>query len=272
VYDKRGFTGPNIPPPELFGEKITQLMLGAGSAKGILRYLPALHIPEKYKEFAEGFFSSNHLAGSTMVFMNPYRTSHQSAWGGVEASHTLPRYFSVAKTLSDCGVKVLMHERGGPDETFDKNNLRYYQEEYESRRREVEKAGIILTGKISVGQLVAMISKCDMLLGEPSGPSWVAAALGKPTVTIAPSVACSLASWLPVIKETADVRNAKHTVIVHGEGKPVTVDAVARILLERLQARPGRYTYTGDTSDLELSKQTTVVLDGVEVAETERAA
>ena len=112
VYDKLRFTGPNIPPPELFGERITQLMLGTGFAKGILQYLPALHIPEKYKGFAEGFFSSNCLAGSTTVFMNPYRTSHQRAWGGVEASHTLRRYFGVA-----------------------------------------------------------MISKCDMLLGEPSGPS-----------------------------------------------------------------------------------------------------
>src|SRR5262249_53364795 len=83
---------------------------------------------------------------------------------------------------------------GGPDEIFDKANQQYYREEYESRRREAEKAGIILTGKISVGQLIAMIGKCDLLLGEPSGPSWVAAALGKPTVTIVPSVACSLAS------------------------------------------------------------------------------
>jgi len=246
------------------------MMLGAGFAKGILQYLPALHVPEKYKGFAEWFFSSNRLAGSTTVFMNPYRTSHQRAWGGVEASHTLARYFSVAKTLSDCGVKVLMHERGGPDETFDKENLRYYQEEYESRRREVEKAGIILTGKISVGQLVAMISKCDMLWGEPSGPSWMAAALGKPTVTIAPSITCSLASWLPVISRVSDFRKAKHTVIVHEEGKPVTEGAVARVLLERLQAQPRRYP--GDTSDLELSRQSTVVLSGVEAVGMGRAA
>ena len=98
----------------------------------------------------------------------------------------------------------------------------------------------------------------------------MAAALGKPTVTIAPSVACSLASWLPVISRGSDFRNAKHTVLVHEEGKPVTEGSVARILLGRLQAHPGMYT--GDTSDLELSKQTTVVLDGVEVAEMERAA
>jgi len=264
VYDKLRFTGANIPPPEMFSEKVTQMMLGAEFAKGVLQYLPALHIPEKYNGFAEGFFSSNRLAGSTTVFMNPYRTSHQRAWGGVEASHTLPRYLSVAKTLSEWGVKVLMHERGGPDETLDKDNLQYYWEEYESRRRQVEKAGVILTGKISVGQLIAMISKCDMLWGEPSGPSWVAAALGKPTVTIAPSITCSLASWLPVIRGEAGFWNAKHTVIVHEDGNPVTEDAVTRILLVRLQAQPGGYTR--DTSDLELSKQTTAVLDGVEAA------
>jgi len=52
VYDKLRFTGPNIPPPESFGERITQLMLRAGFAKGILQYLPALHIPEKYRRFS----------------------------------------------------------------------------------------------------------------------------------------------------------------------------------------------------------------------------
>src|SRR5262249_53706551 len=107
VYGKRSFTGVSMPPPELFYEKITELMLGAGSAKRILQYLPAIHIPEKYKGFAEDFFSSNHLTGSMTIFMNPYRASYQSAWGGREASRTLPRYFKVAKTLSDCGVKVL---------------------------------------------------------------------------------------------------------------------------------------------------------------------
>ncbi len=53
-------------------------------------------------------------------------------------------------------------------------------------------------------------------------------------------------------------------MIVHEEGKPVTEGAVARVLLERLQAQPRRYP--GDTSDLELSRQSTVVLDGMERA------
>src|SRR5262245_53773822 len=49
VYDKRRFTDTSMPPPELFREKITRLMLGAEFAKGVLQYLPAIHTPEKYK-------------------------------------------------------------------------------------------------------------------------------------------------------------------------------------------------------------------------------
>src|SRR5262245_8594583 len=49
VYDKHRFTGTSIPPPELFHESLTHLMLGPGFAKGILQYLPAIHTPEKYK-------------------------------------------------------------------------------------------------------------------------------------------------------------------------------------------------------------------------------
>ncbi len=253
VFDKNLPKACSQPTPELLHQEIAkQLFESEGDQEDVRRYLPRLRLSDDDKNYAEGFFIRNGLVGSRTIFMNPYRASKVDGWG-------LRKYINLAKAISGCGAKVLMHEKGGPDERLGTGGIRD-KEEFSSLRREWESIGIVSAGNTSMRELIALIDRCDITAGEPSGPIWIAATLGKPTVTITPNTPYSLASFLPSVSYGWRLSDAKHTVLVHDDSQQVDEGAAASILLERLRRWPNKNACHCDV--LRLRDETVQILGG----------
>ena len=254
VFDKRVF-GPSSKSLEFVCANILEEALQAAQIqRDVSRRLPALHLAPEDTNRAEEFLASCGLVGSKTVFVNWCRASRQRGWG-------LSRYISLAAALRSSGAGVLMHEKGGPDEKLGQAGI-LYKEEFTSLRQELDRAGVVSAGKTSMRELMALIDRCAITVGEPSGPTWIAAALGKPTVTIAPNLSCSLACFLPSVRLSSGVHNTKHIVLIDEECQELPEDAVASIVVERLSRLPSEDCC--DASGMEFSRQTVLVLNGVE--------
>jgi heptosyltransferase-2 len=48
----------------------------------------------------------------------------------------------------------------------------------------MKRSATILTGKTSLAQSIALLSICDLIISNDTGPSYIAAALDRPTLTI----------------------------------------------------------------------------------------
>ena len=250
----RGMFGNLYWPTAVFYENITRQILNADPQSRVLQRLPALRVREEDKEWAERFFAANHLVGRRTLFMNPYRASKHEGWG-------FKRYIQLAKTLTDCGMSVVMQEDGGPDQKLGAGGIRDMAE-LKGLWRELGEAGVIVAGTIPTRQMIALVNRCDMTVGEQSGPVWIAAALGKPTVTIASSADASVASLLPSANPSSGISSAKHTVFISDESKPVREDDFASMVLEKL--RTVSDGYSDEVPYLELKEQTSIVLEATE--------
>jgi ADP-heptose:LPS heptosyltransferase len=226
VFDLRRFRDLTAASPELYYREITRRLLGLDDTAEVLTHWPALRVPAYAQQWADDFFRRNGLVGTKSVFLNPYRNSKQTGWG-------IQRYIRVARALSERGVIVMMHEKGGPDETLGVAGI-LDRAEVQRRHGELNEAGLVVVGEVSMGHLVALIDRCDLVLGDPSGPSWVAAAFGKPTVTIVSPTTESFTPFLPTVHEQPRTATAKHTMIIDDGVAPVPESAVAMITLESL--------------------------------------
>ncbi len=261
VFDKNLLKYCSEATRELLHQDIArQLFESKGHQEDALRYLPRLRLSDEDKNYAEGFFIRNGLVGSRTVFVNPYRASKTDGWG-------LRKYINLAKAISGCGAKVLMHEKGGPDETLGAGGIQD-KEEFSSLRRELKSAGVVSAGNTSLKELIALIDRCDMTAGEPSGPLVIAAALGKPTVTITPNMPYSLASFLPSVSYGWGLSDAKHTVLVHDDSQQVAEGAAASILVEKLARWRNKNACHSDV--LSLSDETVQVLGGQNAYRSDR--
>ena len=146
---------------------------------------PSISVGAAQRAYARAFLNRHGMIAGRTVFVNPYRASKFDGWG-------LKNYVVLAKFLQERGVRVIMHEKGGPDEKLGFGGLNDEQE-FAAMRCELRASGVAIAGRTDLRALLALIDACAMTVGEPSGPVWLAAALGCSTVGIAPKLECSLA-------------------------------------------------------------------------------
>jgi heptosyltransferase-2 len=95
--------------------------------------------------------------------------------------------------------------------------------------------------ELSVRQLMAMLSKCDLFLGNNSGPLHLSAALGLPTVSLLGPTVVPL--WLPwgkghIVLRKEELRTSGFRDIANQRGnlKSITVDEVLEAVGSQLRS------------------------------------
>jgi ADP-heptose:LPS heptosyltransferase len=132
-----------------------------------LRHLrePRLVLPEADRQFAEQFFREHGLGARPTVILNTLGSAVIPGWG-------IERYAQVANRLVARHVDVIVN--AGTD----------------VQRREVQRVAHVLESRVFLldtrlpRQLASVIARCDLLIGEASGQSWLATALGIPMITL----------------------------------------------------------------------------------------
>jgi len=120
-------------------------------------------------------------------------------------------------------------------------------------RCELRASGVAIAGRTDLRALLALIDACAMTVGEPSGPVWLAAALGCSTVGIAPKLECSLGALVTYAPE----HHAEHFTILRGREAPAP-ESLAAFVDEKLRLRES----SGQGLDRPGLSQQTVVLCG----------
>ncbi len=132
--------------------------------------LPSLTASVAQTRAAEDLRKSYRIDSSSrpLILLNAGATnSRAKCWSG-------DRFAALADRLSEhAGAMIVLI--GGAGE------LSYA----EGVAREVKNAGVInLAGKTSLAELVGLLDACDLLISNDTGPAHIAAALGRPTMTI----------------------------------------------------------------------------------------
>ncbi len=155
--------------------------------------------------------------------------------GGYYESQRWPaeRYGLVARELlEEFGVNVLVF--CGP------------REKHLARKiLEISGDNAVAVSDLSVRQLMAIMSRCELFLGNNSGPLHVSAALGLPTVSlIGPTV---VPLWLPwgsghIVLRKKDSSNPYCTAVAKGRAclESITVDEVLEAVRSQIKINQGR--------------------------------
>ncbi|HYH74627.1 MAG TPA: glycosyltransferase family 9 protein [Candidatus Saccharimonadales bacterium] len=131
--------------------------------------------------------------------------------GGVSGGRWEPKYFAaVADTLSSEGYQIVLT---GTEQ--EKSTITQVQQHMRS-------PAVDLTGKTEVGQLAALLQQSRLYIGNDTGPSHMAVALGTPSVTI--FTTADPVRWAPLDATL-------HPIIPSSKATPQTVIRAAQQLL-----------------------------------------
>lgn len=122
-------------------------------------------VPEADQEFARDFLSRHGLGRRPIVILNSLASPVMPGWG-------MERYGHVANALVERGVDVIIN-------AGTKAQLEQYRRVADRLRREV-----ILLETRTPAMLAAVMARCDLVVGEPSGQSWLATSVGVPIVAL----------------------------------------------------------------------------------------
>ena len=153
-------------PAHVFFQLVTSELLLRQPLAEVAR--PHFEPATEDRRHAEAFFAKHGLDGDPVVLLNtrgPQYGVGMGRWG-------IGRYLATADVLLASGVRVVvnggsaaqMEEFGGAQHLADPR--------------------VILLERPTVGQLSAVLQRCTVVVGEPSGPLCVAMAVGTPTVSI----------------------------------------------------------------------------------------
>jgi ADP-heptose:LPS heptosyltransferase len=126
---------------------------------------PRIVLSEDDRQFAEEFFKRHELGHRPTVIVNSLASPMIVGWG-------IDRYADVANALAARGIDVLVN--GGTAAQI----REFARVAHRLRDR------VFLVQTPSPRMLAAVIARCDLLIGEASGQSWLAATLGKPIVIL----------------------------------------------------------------------------------------
>ena len=170
--DGRGrlLTHPVARPHQAGREPLVRYFCGLLATLGITpgESAPVLHTTPEEDEHAAAMLATHGLGSMDLLIgLNP------GAVYGTAKQWSFRRYAAVADRLvSSTGAKIIIF--GG-----------FGEEELGSRIAEMMKArSVLLSGKTSVRELMALLKRCHMLLTNDTGPMHVASALGVPVVAI----------------------------------------------------------------------------------------
>ncbi len=156
---------PSFPPPGVRRHLCDHLLdtlapLGLPAVQAI----PRLEVPDAELALARDFWRANHLDGATVVALHVGSGSPRKNWPA-------ERFAAVAERLLERDVRVLL--LSGPAD-----------EAPTAAFRRSTRNPVVVAESPSLGALVALLARADAYLGNDSGVSHLAAAVGTPTVAI----------------------------------------------------------------------------------------
>ena len=163
-YASRGrrTTYSDFPEHVFFQIVASELLLGYPLA----RPLPlSWRVEPDEARFAQGFLSQHNVEQGTPLVMLNTRGLDTRNWG-------IERFARLASRLDEHGVRVIIN--GGSAEQVD---------EYRRVADQLPTSAVLLE-RPNVAQLTAVLARCDLLIGEPSGPTTFAMAVGTSTLSI----------------------------------------------------------------------------------------
>ncbi|MFQ5900904.1 MAG: glycosyltransferase family 9 protein [Thermodesulfobacteriota bacterium] len=215
--------GPGIYPAKQFVDHMLELIacLG-GDVKG---YKPELFLTEEEGQWASRFLSEKGIdSDGVTVAIHP---------GGYYETQRWPaeRFGFAAKRLVDELKANVIVIGGGQGEVAVVNSI-----------KEICGDHVSIISDISIRQLIAILGKCDLFLGNNSGPLHIAAALGLPTVSITGPTVFPL--WLPygdnhiVLRKELDCSPCNRAICLdHSCMELITVEEVMEAVVKQLRVR-----------------------------------
>jgi ADP-heptose:LPS heptosyltransferase len=126
---------------------------------------PRLVLPAADRQFAEELFRSRGLGRRPTVMMNSMASVVLPSWG-------IARYAQTANALVESGADVIINAGR-------KAQLDECRSVADRLRKEV-----VLVETPSPPMLAAVMARCDLVIGEASGQTWLATALGLPVIVL----------------------------------------------------------------------------------------
>ena len=159
---------PSFPPPGV-RRHLCDHLLGTLAPLGLpaVAPIPRLTVPDADRAFARDFWRANAIDaidGATVVALHVGSGSPRKNWPA-------ERFAAVADRLAERGIRVLLVS-GPADEAQADAFLR------STRNR------VLVAESPRLGELAALLARADAYLGNDSGVSHLAAAVGTPTVAI----------------------------------------------------------------------------------------
>jgi exopolysaccharide biosynthesis WecB/TagA/CpsF family protein len=151
---------------------------------------PSGFIPAAVHVAAADNITANTLVGESAV----WRVAIHGGSGGYSTARRWePEKFAsvAARLIQSQGMQVILVGGKGDDNPLIIEQL---------RQRNVPLQNLIdLTGKTTLGQLAAVLNRCDLFIGADSGVMHIAAAVGIPIVSVfGPSNASAWSPWTPI--------------------------------------------------------------------------
>jgi ADP-heptose:LPS heptosyltransferase len=149
----------------VFNQMVVSRLLNLPDSRFLV---PRLQLTVDDERFAGTYLQRHGLGRTPFVVINAHPPGVLSCWG-------VDKFVRVANALHADGVDVLLN--GGVDAQRDG---------LETLRSSIHPAVHMIDGRdVNVRQLAAIISRCELFIGDVSGPTYLAAALGRPTVSVA---------------------------------------------------------------------------------------
>ncbi|WP_028979670.1 glycosyltransferase family 9 protein [Sporocytophaga myxococcoides] len=168
----------------------------------LLNVSPKSEIPEAVK--------SELYSAKKKIILHPKSKGSAREW-------PLQNYFSLAKRLISAGYTPVI---SGTKEEGQK--MRNEQEDFFSLPEMID-----LTGKVSLGELISVISKADGLIACSTGPLHIASALGIPTIGFYPSIKPMHAGrWKPIGKYSTVLSLDKYCVDCAKGGNCICIESL----------------------------------------------
>ena len=132
---------------------------------GMLDYGIALYVSDEDRAFAEVWLSEHEITGYDPFFVVHPGGKGKKRWGAENFATLADRVTSVS------GARVVVAGGRADAETI-------------GEMKTITRYGFDTLDNVTVGQMAAIIERCDMFVSGDTGPMHVAAALGRPIVAI----------------------------------------------------------------------------------------
>lgn len=196
------------PPPEdtYMADAVRDILKPV--APNLRDYPPVFYVSDDERVFAQEWLQDRDIADSDSFFVIHPGGKGKKRWGASNFAHLLDRIGGVTGArMVIIGAKAEMEEI--------------------EQIRSLARVPFLVLDSITVGQMAAVIERCDLYISGDTGPMHVAAALGRPTVAVFLS---------------SDARvygpRTKNSRIVTGVNDVVTVDDVVTAIWDLLSIDP----------------------------------